>query len=314
MNKKTILIAFGLQLVFLVSCSIKQGRFPTSENSENEDIVFNMDLIHLLSKVPIEFDKHPVQPPYIAKYSFGKKSLYYLATPHSRDISDATHRAIKRTLKKIRALNIVVEMNTEHKAQLQGQLEGCRVDTVCVEAPYAYKLAKAKGFDVFGGEPLDSVITKHFLHREFNINELIFFYTVRNFSQWHPLPPKPSYKPKNSKKEIENIIKHKKIMLEQIENPFNYNTLIKIYENGMNKEFDYKNVKYVDIAPYRDGHYIQKLSTVVDEARERNILETIVKAINIDEDDVFVIYGSGHYLKHRQVLKQVLGNPDIIKL
>lgn len=300
-----------LSILSLSSCSIQTGRYPSNLS---EKVNLRLDLIHVLSKKPTDLDKHPVRLPYIAKYTFGEKNLYYLATSHTRNVKSATHRAIKRTLQKYERLNVVVEMNTKNNTHLQHQLQRCNVDEECVEAPYAYKLSHVKNFDVYGGEPSNKVIEKHFLSRGFSIDELIFFYTVRNFSQWHPYPPKPSYKPKYPRKEIENIIEHKKRSLEQTDYSFSYNTLVEIYEKGMGKVFDYQDVKYSDIAPYKDGHYIQKLSVVVDEARERNILKTIQDAINKDNDSVFVVYGSGHYLKHHQVLKQALGSPVYIEL
>ena len=305
------LVTVCLSISFLSNCSIQTGRYPSNLS---EIIDFKLELIHVLSRKPTDLDKHPVKLPYIAKYIFGEKNLYYLVTAHSRDITSATHRTIKKMLQKHEDLNVVVEMNIKNKAQLSGQLERCNIYKACVEASYAYKLANAKDFDIFGGEPFNRVVKKHFLGRGYSIDELIFFYTVRNFSQWHPYPPKPPYRPKYPKKEIESIIEHKKRSLEQTDNSFSYNTLVELYKRGMGREFNYENVKYSDIAPYKDGHYIQKLSVVVDEAREISVLRAIQDAINIDDDNTFVIYGSGHYLKHRQVLNQALGNPNYIKL
>lgn len=119
--------------------------------------------------------------------------------------------------------------------------------------------------------------------------------------------------PKDPKKEIADIINYKKKQLKLLDNPFDYESLVALYEKHIGKNFDYRNIKYEDIAPYKDGHYLQQLSTIIDRKRETNILNVIESSLNA-YDKILVVYGVGHYLKHKPVLDKALGNAKFFSL
>jgi hypothetical protein len=129
-------------------------------------------------------------------------------------------------------------------------------------------------------------------------------------ASWRQGEPGRSYKPENPKEEITKYIEANKIRLKLEQIDFNYRDFVAMYEAAMRRPFDFRDTRYVDIAPYKDGHYIQKLSTIVDKCREKSILLKVERSIN-DHSKVLIIYGSGHYLKHRPVLKKAFDSEEI---
>lgn len=285
-----------------------------AETKELHEIEFDYSLIHQLSVMPSDNEIHQAPLPYLAVYKHQDKKLIYLVTPHGSDTESKTHKKIFELMTSKNAPQAsIVEIPTHAPKLLETYLRSCDMEKRCVEAPYAYVLAKKHGIKVTGGEPANGLVVQNSIEAGLTMDEIIFFYVVRNFSQWHPNPPKPQHTPENPIQEIKNIIRVKKEILGQSSSPFNLQSLAQIYEKGMGKRFNYLDIKYQDIAPYRDGHYIQKLSNIIDKTREENILKTVEDSLK-ENSFVFIVYGSGHYLKHKPVLDNALGKPIIIKL
>src|SRR5690606_15863923 len=133
---------------------------------------------------------------------------------------------------------------------------------------YAYRKAKALGVSVISGEPFDYEVLKDSLIEGLTKEEVLFFYTFRGVASWRQGDSERAHNPKNPAEEIKKYIRGNKARLGLNNINFTYADFTKLYESKMNKKFNYKNTRYDDIAPFKDGHYIQKLSVVVDKTRE----------------------------------------------
>lgn len=307
MNRLLSIIPFFL----LLSCINTNGQRNLS--SETSRIEFNLSLIHTLSSHPTSGDIHPNELPYYAVYKREGHTLIYLTTDHTSNVNSKTHLAIDKIMTELSPEQVIVEVPPYEDELSNEVLNHCDLSKKCVEGLYAYKKAKKLGIKVLGGEPPHIEVLKTSLANGLSKKEILFFYTFRGVASWRQGDPSRTYTPENPTQEIRKYIKgnKKRLQLENID--FNYDDFVSIYEKNMKKAFNYKDTRYNDIAPYRDGHYIQKLSVAVDKAREESILKKTEDVINKNKK-VFIIYGSGHYLKHRPVLSDAFQTEDITPL
>lgn len=173
--------------------------------------------------------------------------------------------------------------------------------------------SKEKGIHVEGGEPSDLEIKKTALRKGVTNEELIFFFSYRGVASWRQGDPDRAHHPNDPLKEISTYIENSKRRLRLDAIKFELKDFFDLYNLKMGKEFDYKQTRYEDIAPYKGGHYIQRLSLKIDFAREVNILNVLEKMINM-YDRVLILYGSGHYLKHRPVIKDIFKDFKVVKI
>ncbi|MBC77703.1 MAG: hypothetical protein CME64_16985 [Halobacteriovoraceae bacterium] len=306
-------LIYILIFISLLSCTVAKRDKNRLVSSHENLLKFNMSLIHTLSSNPTSEDIHPSKLPYCVKYKLGTKELIYLSTNHTSDVQSKTHKAIDFILKEFKPSEVIVEIPPFQENPSDSMLKRCDLEEKCVEGLYAYKKSKILGIDVTGGEPQHIEVLKNSLELGISEREMMFFYTYRGVASWRQGDADRAYDPDNPRKEIESYIKNNKKRLGLLNIKFDYNDFVSIYENNMNAVFNYKNSRYYDIAPYKDGHYIQKLSVIVDKTREETILEKTEELIN-RSSKVFIIYGSGHFLKHRPVLKEAFKYENVISL
>jgi hypothetical protein len=270
-----------------------------------------MSLIHNLSSSLTSKDLHPKELPYLVSYKIGNKELVYLATKHTSNIDSKTHRAIDKTLKDFKPDIVIVEVPHYEVKLSDSVLKNCDLTKRCTEGLYAYMRANELNIKVISGEPQDQEVLKNSILNNVSEDEILFFYTYRGVASWRQGDPIRAYTPKMPIDEVKRYIQGNKKRLGLDNSNFGYEDFIFIYEKNMSKVFDFKDTRYHDIAPYKDGHYIQKISVVVDKTREESILKKLENFIN-QSSKVFIIYGSGHFLKHRPVLKKAFESEIII--
>ncbi len=307
---KSVILTLSLTH-FLISCSHNVS-FRSTSGEKSKPIAFNLSLIHTLSSVPTDGDVHPATLPYYGEYEQTGRKLIYLATRHTSNIESKTHKGIDNIFERFKPEAVIVEVPPFEGELGEEILNRCDSER-CVEGLYAYQKAKRLGINVIGGEPQHNEVLRVSLKNGLTEEEMIFFYTYRGVASWRQGDPERAYTPKKPIEEIRRYIKHNKIRLGLEGARFDYKDFVSIYLKNMRTPFDFKKTLYVDIAPYKDGHYIQKLSVVVDKAREESILKKTENLIN-SNNRVFIIYGSGHFLKHRPVLKNAFISENVISL
>jgi hypothetical protein len=302
-------------LVFFcfLSCSHKNTNFWGNISSKDLRVHFDMTLIHTLSSRPTSKDLHPKEVPYLVSYKASNKELVYLVTNHTSKIDSKTHRAIDKTLKDFKPDIVIVEVPHYEVELSHNVLKNCDLTSRCTEGLYAYMRANDLKIKVIGGEPQDREVLINSIANGMSEDEILFFYTFRGVASWRQGDPQRAYAPENPIEEIKKFIRGNKKRLDLDNSNFGYEDFIFIYEKNMSKAFDFKDTRYHDIAPYKDGHYIQKLSVVVDKTREVSILKKLEDFIN-QSSKVFIVYGSGHFVKHRPVLKKAFESETIISL
>lgn len=297
-------------LIFLVGCSTQNiERKVASE----EEIKFDLQLIHNLSVKPVSEDGHPTELPYTVRYNKNGKEIIYLSTMHTSDVNSKTHKAIDQVLKSFRPKSVIVEIpgfNEDRRHEILGQCDRVKK---CVEGPYAYLQALDMSIEAISGEPSDKKVFEASLKEGMTEDEFIFFYVFRTIATWRSNEADRAYHPENPDLEILKYIKSVKRLLNLTSSTFDLKGFKEIYQTKMGKEFDYKKTGYEDIAPYYDGHAIQRMSVIIDKSREESILKILEDKIN-KSDKVFIIYGSGHFLKHRPVLIDVFKNETVLAL
>jgi hypothetical protein len=296
-----------LSLIVLLGCSHE----PNRDLSNNEKISFNLDLIHTLSAGSDSRDQNPAKLPFLAKYKKGKKEVIYLSTMHTPDIKSKTHEAILEILRDFSPNSIVVEISGYFDGRLDGILSSCDENKKCMEGSFAYLQARKNFIDATSGEPSDKEILVNALKVGMTQDEFIFFYVFRNTTSWKS--SETAYPPNDPDSEILKYIDSTKRRLGLESSPFNLEKFKEIYREKRGRKFDHRDVKYEDIAPYSNGHGIQKMSVVIGKFREHFILQTLENKLR-QVSKVFIIYGSGHFLKHRPVLVEAFESEEIINL
>jgi hypothetical protein len=82
------------------------------------------------------------------------------------------------------------------------------------------------------------------------------------------------------------------------------------YKQATGNSFSFEDLKNDDYAPLKNGNKLNRISSLADEVREKNILKTIEDNLN-QKRKVLVVYGSSHLYKHQAVLDDAFSSVKV---
>lgn len=257
--------------------------------------------------------KESFKSPYVSTYIKQQKTLKYLAAEHQNNIESETFKTVKTVIEDFKPDVMILEGFTDESGMLRHSLE-CEKEGVqkCGESEYAITLGQKLDIKFTAGEPSEFQILERLLKLGYTTDDLIGFYLVRQIPQWRR---HGDLNPQHIDKQIER--EGKRIQKSDLKvNPgYTWKQFTEWYEKNLGKKFNLDTISTKDLAPQisENPTFLNIISREVDVVRERSIILKIEAMLN-KYDKVLVIYGSGHLVKHREVLRDMLGEARDEKL
>ena len=289
-------------LLFLTACSHK-------------DLAPDFNLIQHWS--PEEQMKEPHQPPFIAKYKYRSKELWYIAAKHTSNIKSPTFKTIKESLSKFNPQLVILEgfetEPNEHspKGYIKYAIKCSKVKfRNCGEPSYSAYLSNQKNIPFIGAEPPDKTIYEHLKTKGYRPQDLVGYYLVRQIPQ---LKRQNKLNKNNFQKTADKLLN---IFLNDIESSqsFEFSEFKAWYKEKSGNHFDINKIKSNDLAPIvsTEATYFNKTSALIGEVREKHILKKISQGLK-SYDRVLIVYGAGHHVQQKKVLLKMINQPKYEK-
>lgn len=231
-------------------------------------------------------------PPFLKRYKKKNKELFYIAIDEKGNVDDPTMNLIRQAVKKFDPEIIVTKYPVEGENRLEVDLSQCEQNQGCGASAWTCLMARPRGIPCLSGEPFHSEILKRAKSKEVHSDEILFFYTFRELVR----------KMKGKKSPLDGlakILEEEKRVLNMV-SPLDADEFIRMYRDKMNSRTIL--VGKNEIRPNAGGHYIQRLAKLIEETKERLILEKIEKE-QLDHERVMVVYGIEHYERHKVQLE-----------
>ncbi len=258
--------------------------------------------------------QEPLSPPYLSLYADAHVSLLFLAARHEVGLQTPTFQIIRETLPQYMPDIVVVEgypttQETSPASYLDYATDcfGPKGSNQCGEPPYLAYLAHQASIPFVGGEPTDPHLLTAIQTKGYTIKDMFGFYYLRQLAQWL------------SRGQFSSDVEHQyngylKTLLQRFEVSnvsFPFDDFQKWYQDKMGKAFEAKSIQTNDVAPLQDAQatWLQKLSYQVSLLRDTHLIQLLARLLS-QYDRVFITYGSGHLVKQRDVLKNMLGSPQ----
>jgi hypothetical protein len=274
--------------------------------------------INLISDYSYEAQKkEPFEEPYVSTYIKQQKILKFLAADHENNIESKTFKTVKALIEDFKPDMMILEGFTDDESSMSGMIRHslkCEKEDFqkCGENTYAIILGQKNNIKFTPGEPSEFQIQQSLLKLGYTADDLIGFYIVRQIPQW--LRQK-NLKPQNIDVQIEQEGHWIQKEDFKIKADYSWKHFNDWYEKNLGKKFDLGKITTEDTAPQisKNPTFLNKISREVGLVRERSIVLKIESMLN-NNDKVLVIYGGGHLVKERKVLRDMLGDPKDEKL
>ncbi len=231
--------------------------------------------------------------PHLKRYKRKSKELIYIAVRENGNADDATLKMIKETLIKFDPEYFVVEYPVQDPRLFERELSQCEQNLGCSASAYSCQVGKAAGILCVSGEPFLTEIFKRARKARLTAEQILFFTTYRELV-------KKEKEKKNPLENLEKIIEEQKNLL-GTNIRFDGDEFYRMYKDNMADKIIRLNPAF--LKPDPKGHYIQKISAVLDEIHETSILDKIEKG-QMDHERVMVVYSVSHYRKHKAQLEE----------
>lgn len=268
----------------------------------NEKIQLYPALIKPLKQKEHRKESMVLRSPFFAHYKKNKKELIYIGAWHSNQSGGPTHLLIDKVLKKFRPEVAIGEIEPWRLFKLKTRKNICQ--RICPESHYLFKTARQKGIKFETGESSLDLLKKDFLKQGKNERELIFLDVYRQVAHWSRRPPS------QQERQLRTYIRRSKERYKVLNLEYTPQIFFADYKKTMKENFHSELTSGQDLAPYVDGHGINKLAHLYDIGREKGIIATLQRMLDI-YDKVLIVYGSGHFHKHRKVLEKAFGQPKL---
>ncbi|TNE51987.1 MAG: hypothetical protein EP343_02285 [Deltaproteobacteria bacterium] len=294
--------------------SIIHESISTSESSSENTRNYKADPSLLVPWTSERQAQEPLSPPYLSLYADARVSLLFLAARHEVGLQTPTFQMIRETLPLYKPDIVVVEgyptTQETSPASYLNYATGCfgpKGSNQCGEPPYLAYLAHQASIPFVGGEPTDPDLLTAIQTKGYTVKDMFGFYYLRQLAQWL------------SRGQFSSDVEHQynsylKTLFQRFEVSnvsFSFDEFQAWYQNKMGKAFEAKSIQTNDVAPLQDAKatWLQKLSYQVSLLRDTHLVHLLARLLN-QYDRVFITYGSGHLVKQRRVLNNMLGSPQ----
>jgi hypothetical protein len=253
---------------------------------------------------------------FAAVYRYGSQRLIFVGAKHANRTDSLTFRLIDEAYASFHVSTLIVEgppysrgANADRlitwvdsQREIDGFIEGGEI------VP-AVRQARARGADVWGGEPDDANIRDHVLAQGFAREDMLGFYTLRSVPQWIRERKIEGPSEDRVKPFIESELEHnrQRLALPPTILP-DYMAWSQWYAKLNGKRFG-KAFDPEATGPLADGNYeSNKIAEAVSRARDEFLLDIIARHLNAHESTM-VVFGESHLMILRPALDSMLGTP-----
>lgn len=258
--------------------------------------------------------KEPYSPPYLVMFRAGKKQLLYLAAEHETGLQTETFRLVKQALDGFKPQLAVVEgyptaegLSPKDFLDYATSCWGPNGSKDCGGEPaYLAYLAHQASIPFVGGEPTDAEILRFMKAKGYTAQDLMGFYYVRDIPLWRQEGRLHS----DQKKQFDDFILALKQSFGTPGVTFSFEEFKAWYKKLSQKAFDAMTVTEDDSAPVNSSAAtaLQKLAYDASLSRDTHLVQLFARLLN-QYDKVYVVYGGGHLVTQRAVLRAMLGEP-----
>jgi hypothetical protein len=259
----------------------------------------------------------PYEAPFLAKYSKDSRSLWFLAADHTNDVESSTFKTIRTAFHDFRPQAVIVEgfedtgvFSPKEYAEYARKVakENFRTST---EPSYVVWLALENNVPFVPGEPQNKTIALELQKLGYEAIEYYYFDYARS------VPGLREIKRANSLQQFKEYATKFFVGYFRDFDPaghFKFEEFASWYKKKTGKKFNFDTINGKEFEPQVDRNpgTLNKLSHQVGMIREQHLLVTLERLLN-QFDRVLVVYGSGHLVKQRDVLKDSLGEPENVK-
>lgn len=243
-------------------------------------------------------EKEPYKAPYVAQFQRKNKQLWFVAVDHTDEIESHTFKTIHKAIEEFKPQVIVIEgfededeltpaghfpyLQRVAKANFKGSSESSYAQWTALEnhIPYA------------PSDPLDSIIANGFEMSGVPAS----VETTKKVMTFQDYEKEASQLGKNSFNQV------------KISDEFSFSEFLKWYQKHAGSALVLERVIQEDFSPRIDRNptAFNRMSALTDIFREKHLNEVYVRMLN-QFDRVMVVYDSGHLVKHRKAISEILG-------
>ena len=255
-------------------------------------------------------DRMP-EPPYVAMYERGEKTLRYLASTHQHRAPNPVFEMIDRELDEMAPQAIVIEgIPADLGSSPQGFPTDCEVafDSgvwPSGEAGYAACRARERAIPFTGAEPSPADVLSLLPRSGFTVRDLLYYYVVRQIGVWRRTGELDE---RSFEALFEEFIDTWAPPHRQDPSSFSSADFAAWYCENNGEPFAPETLPSSVSAPMSgpDALFTQRVSDFVDRVRNTVIVQTIASMLQA-HDRVLVVYGAGHHVQQAPVLEEMLG-------
>jgi len=255
--------------------------------------------------------RESLDAPYASIYSKRDRKIIFIAARHDVGGENPTARTIDAVLKGYRPGMVIVEGRPftalSDPADL-ARAENCAFEQFknCPEDRYAIFRAAKSGIPFAYAEPSPAQIRDRLRERGYDAHDLIFFYGLRQIPQWKRAG---TIGEKALREKLTSALPAFARELETRE-ALTLADFEALHRTRLGKPFRAEAVDTETVSPQMDQNptWANQISHEVGRVREESLLRHMETAVN-KYGILVVIYGQGHLVKQRSVLRQAMGEP-----
>jgi hypothetical protein len=265
----------------------------------------------LARKIEGADNKHFITP-HLEHFTKGNKHLYYVGTKHGVDFENRTHEVIIQATTKHAPQLIIVEGIATDKGMSPSlgfdpkkPSDRERFMRHSGESVHTAEMARAKHIPFIGGEASTKSIFEALEKKGYSSKEVMALYLVRTIPIWErngQLKNKDDF-PKMASDYLANNSQFSDIPKEQRLTFDEFKAIYDAHKAEMGKEMTALTAS--DSNPHSaKANYFQKMSAVMDEVRDRHLIELISASLE-KTDKVMVVYGNAHQYASAPVFEKM---------
>ena len=256
-------------------------------------------------------NKEPFKAPYISMFEKGKKKLWFAAIQHSSDSESSSFKTIHEAFTRFKPEVVIIEgvedtgeLSPENFTQYVMKMADQK-SKWSSEAAYSAWLALQRHIPYAPSEPTNLSIAESFEKSGRTKEDYLYFEVARILPQWKMQGKVKNWSEYTTEAKKFGIYAFKQV---GIKKHFDFKEFLDWFHSKMGKVLKYNSLTPEDFSPQLEMNptELNRLSNEADSQRERHINEVTVKMLN-QYNRVMIVFGSGHLVKHRAVLTDLLG-------
>lgn len=251
----------------------------------------------------------PFVPPFLARFSKGRKSLSFVAAAHQLGLDSPTFKTVEEAFRLSDPQLVVLEgLPTRagpSPASFGAYAEKHAADGFAREGElvYAAHLCLARGTPFLGGEPGDAAMYEDMRRRGYATKDLMAFELLRSIPVWRQ---RGTLEGDDFSRQADAYLRDPAWFSVPDEERLTFAEFPEWYRAHGDLGKPFLQVEAEDLAPVRSGNYFEKLSAELGVLRDRGLVAALAEGLDV-YDRVLAVYGGAHLATTRGVLETVFG-------